>query len=62
MKLGDPSSVEDRPDHTPLAIQSFARARCIGLAELQNYFLISKSLSDSLNPPIASSPQIELKY
>ena len=33
MKLGDPSSVEDRPDHTPLAIQSFARARCIGLAE-----------------------------
>lgn len=33
MKLGDPSSVEDRPDHTPLAIQSFARARCIELAE-----------------------------
>ena len=33
MKLGDPSSVEERPDHTPLAIQSFARARCISLAE-----------------------------
>jgi RecA/RadA recombinase len=31
MKLGDPSSAEDRPDHTPLAIQSFARARCITL-------------------------------
>ena len=29
MKLGDASSAEDRPDHTPLAIQSFARARCI---------------------------------
>ena len=33
MKLGDPSSAEDRPDHTPLAIQSFARARCITLDE-----------------------------
>lgn len=33
MKLGDASSVEERPDHTPLAIQSFARARCIGLEE-----------------------------
>jgi superfamily I DNA/RNA helicase len=33
MKLGDPSSVEDRPDHTPLAIQSFARARCVTLRE-----------------------------
>ena len=33
MKLGDPSSAEDRPDHTPLAIQSFARARCITLEE-----------------------------
>lgn len=33
MKLGDPSSAEDRPDHTPLAIQSFARARCITLED-----------------------------
>ena len=33
MKLGDPSSVEDRPDHTALAIQSFARARCVNLRE-----------------------------
>lgn len=33
MKLGDASSVEDRPDHTPLAIQSFARARCVSLAD-----------------------------
>ena len=33
MKLGDPSSVEERPDHTPLAIQSFSRARCISLAD-----------------------------
>lgn len=33
MKLGDASSVEDRPDHTPLAIQSFARARCITLEQ-----------------------------
>lgn len=33
MKLGDPSSAEDRPDHTPLAIQSFARARCVSLRE-----------------------------
>jgi superfamily I DNA/RNA helicase len=33
MKLGDASSVEERPDHTPLAIQSFSRARCIGLAD-----------------------------
>lgn len=33
MKKGDPSSAEDRPDHLPLAIQSFARARCIGIEE-----------------------------
>lgn len=33
MKLGDASSAEDRPDHTPLAIQSFARARCIPLEQ-----------------------------
>jgi len=33
MKLGDASSAEDRPDHTPLAIQSFARARCITLEQ-----------------------------
>ena len=33
MKLGDPSSVEDRPNSQPLALQSFARARCISLAE-----------------------------
>lgn len=33
MKLGDASSAEERPDHTPLAIQSFARARCISLEE-----------------------------
>lgn len=33
MKLGDASSVEERPDHTPLAIQSFARARCVSIAD-----------------------------
>jgi len=33
MKLGDASSAEDRPDHAPLAIQSFARARCITLEQ-----------------------------
>lgn len=33
MKLGDASSAEDRPDYTPLAIQSFGRARCITLDE-----------------------------
>lgn len=33
MKLGDASSAEDRPDHAPLAIQSFARARCIALEQ-----------------------------
>jgi superfamily I DNA/RNA helicase len=33
MKLGDPSSEEERPDHTPLGIQSFSRARCISLED-----------------------------
>ena len=33
MKKGDPSSAEDRPDYMPLAVQSFARARCISIDE-----------------------------
>lgn len=33
MKKGDPSSVEERPDYLPLAIQSFARARCISVED-----------------------------
>lgn len=31
MKKGDPSSAEERADHLPLRLQSFARARCISL-------------------------------
>jgi superfamily I DNA/RNA helicase len=33
MKQGDPQSAEERPDHTALSIQSFARGRCISLEQ-----------------------------
>jgi hypothetical protein len=33
MKLGDPSSAEERPDHAALSLLSLARARCISLEE-----------------------------
>lgn len=33
MKKGDPTSVEDRPEHPALAIASFARARCTSIED-----------------------------
>ena len=49
MKQGDPQSAEERPDHTALSIQSFARGRCISLEQAVidgNFTEVGDSLFD----------------